>query len=180
MIPFAQHREPGGALDDLLDARTDHRIAVSAHQNYRTVAQRRSQLVAALHGSYESDALIHRRATSGEKFAVVMHGLQLDRQHAEDRAPLRVRVRDALDVRTRLQNARMNRPLVGRRLRAAQIVAVEILHDEAIRRYAARADISDGDKRIRAGHAHTDMAVTIGNAFVIENVAGGDQLFRQL
>src|SRR4029434_7068740 len=113
MIPFAQHREPGGAFDDLLDASANYGIAVSAHQNYRTVAQRRSQLVAALHGSYESDALIHRRAISGEKFAVVMHGLQLDRQHAEDRAPLRVLARDVLDAGTRLHNARVNRPLVS-------------------------------------------------------------------
>ena len=74
----------------------------------------------------------------------------------------------------------MDRPLVGRRLGAVEIIAVEILHDQPVAGNAAGADIGDRDKRVCARDAHTDMTVTVGDALVIEDVASGYQFLRQL
>ena len=74
----------------------------------------------------------------------------------------------------------MDRPLVGRCLGAVEIVAVEILHDQPVASDAAGANISDCDKCVGARHAYADMAVTVGNALVIEDVAGGYQFLGQL
>jgi hypothetical protein len=142
---------------DLFDALADHRIAVGAHQDRRSAAEGGGQLVAALDGAHQPDAFIHRRSVGGEELAVVVHRLELDRQHAEDRAPFRMGMRDGDNLRTRFQNAGVNRPLVGRRFGAVEMVAVEILHDQPIARDVAGAHIGDCDKSFRAGHAHRDM-----------------------
>src|SRR5512134_246812 len=110
----------------------------------------------------------------------MMDGLELDLQNTEDGAPLRVRVGDTDDFRARFQDARMNRPFVGRSLGAVEIIAVEILHDQAVAGDAAGAHVSDGNERVRAGYAHADMTVAVGHTFVIENMTSGDQFFPQL
>src|SRR5262245_23276300 len=108
-----------------------------------------------------------------------MHGFELDRQDAEDRAPLRMRMSHTDDFRTGSQYTSMDRPLIGRRLCAVEIVAVQILHDQAILCHAARAYIGDGDESVCARDAHADMAVAVGDIFMIENMAGRNQLVRQ-
>src|SRR5262245_47222084 len=98
MIPLAKHGQAGRAFDDLFDRGTDHGIAVSAHENHRTIAQRGGESVTALHRSHETDSFVYRWAVGGEKFAIVVKRAKLDRQNAEDCAPLRMCVADAGDV----------------------------------------------------------------------------------
>src|SRR4029077_1496981 len=180
VVPFAEHREARGTLYHLFNTRSDHGITVGAHQNDRAFAQRSGQIVAAFHCSYQPDSFIHRRAIGGEKLAIVVHGLEFDWQHAENRAPLRVGWAPGHDVRARLQDASMDGPLVWRSLRASEVIAVEVLHDQPVERYVAGADVGDGDERIHTRYAHGDVPVAIGYTLVIENMAGGKQFFFQL
>ena len=52
----------------------------------------------------------------------------------------------AHDIRSRAHDARMNRPLVGRRFSAAKIVAVEVKQNQFVEGRAAGADLGDGEK----------------------------------
>ena len=180
VIPLAQHRQPGGALDHLLDAFADHGVAVGAHQHRRSVAQRGCQVVAPFEGAHQADSLINWRAVGGEKLAIMMQRLELDRQHAEDRAPFGMGMRHADNFRPGFENAGVDRPFVGRSRGAVEMVAGKILHDQAVARDRARTDIGDGDKRVRAGHAHADVAVAVGDAFMVENMTGGNQFVGEL
>jgi hypothetical protein len=72
-------------------------------------------------------------------------------------------------------NAGVDRPLIGRGLVAAQVPAVEIEHDDAIQRGAARADAGDGQKGFRAGDANAHVAEAVRNALPIEDMAAVDE-----
>src|SRR6185369_6525805 len=104
MVPLAEHGEAGSALDDLLDAFSDDSVTVGTHQNRRSFAERCCQFGTAFDGAHQTHTLINRRTVSGEKFSVVVHGFELDRQNAKDRAPFRVSMGDADDFRPRFKN----------------------------------------------------------------------------
>src|SRR5262249_11257816 len=67
------------------------------------------------------------------------------------------------------------RPFVRRRLLAAEMIAREIEHAEPLDGREPRAHIGDREKSVRARHARADVAVAVGNAFVIENAARGHE-----
>jgi hypothetical protein len=64
---------------------------------------------------------------------------------------------------------------VRRRLLAAEMIAGEIEHAKPLDRREPRAHVGDREKRVRAGDARADVAVTVGDALVIENAARGHE-----
>src|SRR5690348_4529464 len=174
MIPLAEHGEAGRALDHLFNAFSNHSIAMSTHQYRRILAERGGQFVTTLHGANQAHAVIKRRTVRGEKFSIVMHGFELDGQDAEDRAPFRVSMCDTDDFRPRFENTGMDWPLIGRCFGAVQMISIEILHDQSIARDTARTHIGDRNESFGARDAHADVTVPVGDAFVIQDVAGGN------
>ena len=88
-------------------------------------------------------------------------------------------VADAHNICAGSENAGVNRPFIGRGFRAAEIVAVEIQHDQPIQRRAAGAYTGYRNKSLAFGNAHAHMAEAIGDAFVIEDVTAIHQFLLE-
>jgi hypothetical protein len=84
-------------------------------------------------------------------------------------------VANADDIGASAQDAGMDRPFVRRRFLAAEIIAVEVEHNQAMDRRAARTDSCESDERFLIRNSHADVTEAIGDALVVENVAGADE-----
>ena len=77
-------------------------------------------------------------------------------------------------------NAGVNRPLIRRGFVTAEIVAVQIEHDQSIHRRATRAHARDSQKRIGFRNPQAHMAEAIGDAFTVENMTAVDEFLLEL
>src|SRR6266550_1666047 len=180
MRELAEEGKLNGAQDRLLEVRSDHCVAMGAQQDGRAVLQRKDECFAALDSADQSGRRINWRAVRGKELRVHVQRAKTAFEHAEKRAPLRVGVADAHHVRASFQNARVNRPFVGRRVLAAEKITVEIEQHEPVRRRTTRAHAGEREKCLSSGDAYTYMTEAVGDAFAIENVTAVDEFLLEL
>src|SRR5262245_47866875 len=179
MRKLTEKSESNRAQNRFLETCADDGVAVRPQQHRRAVFQDLCQRFTPFDGADETRLGIDRRAFGREKSRVHVHRPKTAFQYTEKRAPLRVGMANAHQIRTSAHDTGVNRPLIGRRFLTTEITAIEVQQDEPIQRRPAGTHTGQSKKSVGTANAHAHMTIAVGDAFAIEDVTAVDQFLLE-
>ena len=154
-------------------------LAVALQQHGGRIPQRRGRALPELARGDEVDGPVDRYPAAKEA-AVVVHRFQGRVGHRKDVGRPRVDSRDGFDLRTGVEDGRVERRLEGWRHRRFQHLTLQVQHHKLVRLHQLQADPRGDHEQVRVRNPRAHVAEPLHQPLTAQNPGGRDDILVEL